>query len=200
MLETNLDQKFVFKKKLEDFFETKSWTKNIFSREKNLKNFFKKVTFFNDKSMKKSDIFSSKNDFFLRIFDFHIFSKIKFSSEKNVSEKVFGFYFYIISRAQPTQVASRNSPCAAHNRAKRIPENPKIRIWTNCGDLWLSTLKSKLIIRPPFGQNKFYFVQVCIALTFLFFKVSRQKFQKFFIYRCYCDCRGLFEKFGLEGV
>ena len=91
--------------------------------------------------MKKSDIFSSKNDFFIIIiFDFHISSKIKFSSKKSFFENVFGFYFYIISRAQPTQVASRNSPCAAHNRAKRIPENPKNPRSELCGDLWLRAL------------------------------------------------------------
>ena len=61
-------------------------------------------------------------------------------------------------------------------------------------------LKSKLINRPRFVQSMSYFGKVCIALTFLFFKVSRPKFQKFFIYRCYCDFRGLFGKFGLKVV
>ena len=127
MLEKNLDQKFVFKKQLEDFFETKSWTKNIFLEEKNLKIFFKKVTFFNEKSMKKSDIFSSKNDFFLENFRFSYFFENKIFIEKKVFSKkcsVFIFISYLVPNPRKWHHATPPvPPITAPNASPKIPKS-----------------------------------------------------------------------------
>ena len=106
--------KIRFQKIVRGFFRNKKLNKKYFSREKKSEKVLQKSHFFQWKINEQKWYFFFEKCLFLIIFDFHIFSKIKFSSKKSVFENVFGFYFYIISRAQPTQVASRNSPCAAH--------------------------------------------------------------------------------------
>ena len=65
----------------------------------------------------------------------------------------------------------------------------------------VKALKSKIISPPPrFVRNNRYSREVRSAVTFLLFKVSRPKFQKFLFYVWKAQIRGLFRKFSLEVV
>ena len=101
--------------------------------EKKLDFFSKKnpMTFFEIENFQENALFFfrslfSKSRFFGKFRFFIFFAEICFSSKKMFFGNFFIFYFFIISHAQPMQVASRNSPYAAHKRGKRIAETRKI--------------------------------------------------------------------------
>ena len=106
------------------FSKQKVGQKIFFSKKKNLKIFFKKVTFFNEKSMKKSDIFSSKNDFFLENFRFSYFFENKIFIEKKVFSKkcsVFIFISYLVPNPRKWHHATPPvPPITAPNASPKI--------------------------------------------------------------------------------
>ena len=94
-------------------------------------------------------IFSRKNRTFFENFLFRFFfGKQKSHRKKEFSKKYFRFYLFIISHAQPMQVASRNSPCAARERGKRTPLNPKYQEKSHI----LGSLMIQLTVGFPFKK------------------------------------------------
>ena len=125
-----LGMRYDKKNKNWQFFRKTFFFDEIFFSKKNQNRKFSKmveistkVTFFFDHFFR----FSKIDILFSKIFGFWFFFGKFFLIEKKVFRKFFHFFiFFIISNPQPLHVASRNSPCAARGRGKRIPEFPKI--------------------------------------------------------------------------